>query len=253
VLAGAGFILLPVSGSPVKHLGVGLMLATFPFTIYNPLSSPFWPHRTVVFFAVAAAILAGVTAQHAAEGWAVLTRRLPSVRSLRAVSLVRASRAPLLATLLVATTVSAAILVETPEPYPGGWYRYFNQQEFDVLRGVARLANEQPGALVVTGSWQSQLVIAAFTEDVRRVWFKQDFFEAGSDRDGFLTGQQARPALYVVVDRYLYQEAQNEDIRFLEDKSDPTRQWVLVARCCEGLASDLPRLLVYKLQTGSSG
>jgi hypothetical protein len=241
-LAGAAFVLLPVAGGPAAHAGVALLLATYPFTIYNPLDSPFWPHRTAVFLGLAAAMLSGVMARRLADAWPRLAHGL-SAPSPRSRSLARAGGAPLLATLLVASTVGASIVAETPEPYPGGWYRYYNAEEFATLRHVADRAQKDPGLLVVAGSWQGQLVVSAFTDNASRVWFKEEFFQAGFGHEGFVAeSHREGRAVLVVLDRYLAEDVARPDTGFLQQSP-----WHVAETCCTGHAADTPRIVVYEL------
>lgn len=226
-LATVALLALPLAGGPAAHAAAGLFLATFPFAIHNPLDSPYWPHRTVVFVGFAAALLGGVAARRLADlPSAVALRRAWARAGPGGAPVRRHARAPPWAAALVAvpalvvgSAVGAGVLAATPEPYEGGWYRYYSACEFAEMRGLAERLNRDPGAMVITGSWQSQLVLAAFTDDGSRVWFKSDFFHG--DHDPGLVGHRAAQgkATYVVVDRWIVQETPGADWSFLDGPS----------------------------------
>jgi hypothetical protein len=214
VLAMGAFLLLPLAGSPVAHIAAALMAATLPFTLYNPLDSAYWPHRTVVYLGLALAILAGVAVDRLARDAAprILQVGTPEGSPGRpgrhggAPSLWPQPRGarPFGAVALVAVVLAGGIAAGTPAPYQGGWYRYYDLCEFEAMQHVADLANASPDILVVTGSWQSKLIIAAFTDQAERVWYKRDLFQNTTEQANFTTWIGQYHALgYVVLDRYL--------------------------------------------------
>jgi hypothetical protein len=265
ILAVIGLLVLPLAGSPAAHVGAALFLATFPFAIHNPLDSPYWPHRTVVFLGVGVAILTGVAVQRFVEAWrpgvAGVWARIHRHRGANGSGSARprsvaqsagiATMAVVMPTLLVGTAYAGVMLAETPAPYQGGWYRLYPECEFQNLRVLGEHATEDPKALVITGSWQSQLVVSAFTDGVHRVWFKKELFTQTFDRQGWVGVMQKelrsgmRSHVYVVVDRHLPQEVDRADWTFLE--ADP---WVLVKQDCLGQGVMRAKFSLYELRSG---
>jgi hypothetical protein len=83
---------------------------------------------------------------------------------------------------------------------------------------------------VVTGSWESQLVVAAFTDNAGRVWFKEELFTAKYDHAAFARQRVVAPGpTYVVVDRWLPAEVNNATWSFLDG-----RPWVKLQEACPG-------------------
>lgn len=251
-LAAVGFILVPLVGGPAAHAAAALFLITFPFAVHNPLESPFWPHRTVVFMAFGASLLAGVAAQRVAEVpvWAALAARWRRGAAERPRSLAdrpgATSLAAVVPALVVALAVGGLVLAETPEPYAGGWYRYYSACEFDALREVAALTDAQVGALAITGSWQAQLHISAFLTDADQVWFKKDFFTRHEDQTGLMRGRlNAGGPTFVVVDRWLPQETPRADLSFLQQAP-----WEPIRTECPGADASAPKVQVYQLSPG---
>lgn len=256
-LAVLALLVLPVAGGPVAHAGAALFLVTYPLTIHNPLDSPYWPHRTVVFAGLAAAILVGVAAQRIVDAWRARENLswpswLPARGRARSLTETRSgvSANPLVLAvpaLLVGVVVGAALVTGTPGPYNDGdgWDRYYNQCEFDNLRAVAALSHEDPKTLILTGSWQSKLVISAFALQGDRVWYKSEFFRPSYDYDRFYGHLEAAgDHAYLVVDRYLPQEEPDADLGFLD--SPP---WELVKRDCRGQGEMPDKFSLYKVRS----
>jgi hypothetical protein len=227
LLAFAALAMLPFVTSPAANVGAGLFAATYPFVIYNPLHSPFWPHRTAVFLGLGLVILTGVAAGAIAHGIAVAWNALLARRARRKAK-DGAAPAPhlppagsylalFLAVLAVPAVVGGAVYTGTPDGYEGGWYRMYPACEMDALREVAKAADADPAAIVMTGSWEAKLVVASLSSDASRVWYTQGFFTSPGTRDK-LEGQFANhghPVL-VVVDRYLKTETPSADTSFLD-------------------------------------
>jgi hypothetical protein len=254
-LAVLGLLMVPFAGSPALLTGAGLFLTAYPFTIYNPLNSDFWPARTAVFLGVGAAILAGGAVARLAEAaglpaWVARTWRArrgaaarPTPRAGRTTALVATAMAVGVPALLVGSAYAGAVLATEPAPYPGGWYRYFNQCEFDGLRHVADLLNQDPKAVGIADSWEAELVIAAFTDNSGRVWYKQDLFQPGFDHGNFAAlRQRAVGGTYVVVDRYLTENVGSASDGFLHQAP-----WTLIDQRCPGQGELQNRLAVYQL------
>ncbi|HEV8361531.1 MAG TPA: hypothetical protein VGR28_13860, partial [Candidatus Thermoplasmatota archaeon] len=211
-LAAVGLVVLPFAGGPGAHLGAGLFLAAFPLVILNPLDSTFWPHRTVVYMGLGAALLAGVAVDRAARAAAAAAARRRSAADAAVLAPAgkaarRAGRrAQAAAVLAAALFMSGTLVAATPAPYPG-WYRYYEDCDFRALRTAADVANQHPQTIVLTGSWQSQLVVAAFVDDASRVWYKPEFFRPGYDVAGFSMwlARDHAPSL-ALLDRYAYED-----------------------------------------------
>lgn len=214
VLAVLGLAALPFRPSPGGHVGAALALGTMPFVVFDPFQSPFWSHRTAVYFAFGVALLVGVAIAAILQAAVAIANRMPvpagpagapagaplGAKPARSAG----TNAALVATGVLGMAVFAGgVLAATPDPYPG-WYRLYGECEFDGLREVAGIASENDrGAtttLVVTGTWQSKLVLAAIGEDAGRMWYKPEFFTwTQGERDKFVgdMAAQGRPMLIV--------------------------------------------------------
>ncbi len=259
LIAVAGLVALPFLRGPLAVLGAAFFLGTYPFVIFNVFHSDFWPHRTAVFLAVALVVLAGVAAWGAelAVRWTLETIARRRARSrparehapthaggrtvahrvqtadlqprLRHAMGAQASSSWvfLLPFLLIALPLTGALSTGTPEPYDG-WYRLYDDCDHKVLEDVAAFANMDEEAIVITGSWQSKTVIAAFTDDSARVWFAGHFYLDEAGRDGLLEWPRHNPfPLYVVVDHYTMDEFGVENLSFLK-----TPEWRPVTWGC---------------------
>jgi hypothetical protein len=211
-LAAAGWTLLPFARSPAAHVGGALAAATYPFVIYNPFDSPYWSHRTVVYFAVGAVILAGVAVALAARLAAAVVVWLS--RNFRDADFLGRPGVVAVAAILVGISFTGGVVAATPQPYEGGWYRLFSECDFAKLEAVADNATEQPEAIVITGDWQSKLVISALADDASRIWYSATFFTDQGERDGIIRWlSDAERPLIVVVDQYL---PKSTDVGYLE-------------------------------------
>jgi hypothetical protein len=253
LLAGLALVLLPVAGGPAAHAGAALFLATYPFVIYNPLNSAFWPSRTIVLLGAGTALLVGVAGQRLADTWGLaeaLRRRWTAGARSRPRSVVETRRVSLAAfvlpALLVGSTLGTAVLAGTPEPYETGWYRYFNACEFSTLRSVAYRANADPQAVVITGDWEGKLVVAAFAENEARIWYKQEEFGPSFDHatEDALAARGGH-TLYFVVDRYLADGDPHASAAFLQQ---PPYQ--LVTQACPSQGGQ-DRIAVYEYAAGA--
>jgi hypothetical protein len=143
--------------------------------------------------------------------------------------------------LLVASAFTGVVLAGTPAPYEGGWYRYFDECEFRGLQEVAAMANAEPRALVVTGSWQSQLVVGAFTDGAGRVWYKKEVFSPTYHHDNFvITRRLEGRTTFMVVDKHLPSESPGADWSFLD-----RAPWERVLQQCPGQGAMALKLTVY--------
>lgn len=227
-LAALAFVALPFIASPTSHLGAAVALATYPFVIYNPLGSEFWPHRTAVFLGIGLVLLAGIAAGAAVRGTARLVQSRP-MSQLVARNRVAPVFALSLPVLLVATTLGGGVFAGTPLGYDG-WYRLYPECDMDALRDIGERVQEEPEAIVVAGDWQAKLVIASLTTDAERIWYKPEFFMDADLREEevFHANREGRP-MYVVVDRHLRAENPQADTGFLHESP-----WVEAENWCSG-------------------
>jgi hypothetical protein len=228
-LSALAFVLLPFVRSPAALTGAAIAASTLPFVVFNPLDSPFWPHRTAVYLGLALVILTGVAAgflvRAAAHAFEEARRRTPQRTAWAA------SSRPAMAVLpafLVLVFIGGSVYAATPETYEDGWYRLYTPCEHDGLRAVAEAASPEPAAVVITGDWQAKVVIAALTEDASRVWYKPDFYTSAEARDPFVAHMRNQSIpLYVVVDHHMRPELPEAETDFL--RSDP---WVPLGDWC---------------------
>ncbi|HUR61785.1 MAG TPA: hypothetical protein VM286_05410 [Candidatus Thermoplasmatota archaeon] len=249
VLAFAMLVALPFLPSPAAYAGAGIFAATYPYVIYNPLHSPFWPHRTAVFMGIGLVILVGAfagAAAHAVAGaWShFIERRARKTvpNGTPAVAPGRGSHAlMLMAVLAVPAFIGGTVYHETPDGYSGGWYRLYPECEMDALKEVAAKLDADPDAMVMTGDWQAKLVIAAFSSDASRVAYKQTFFTIQkSHEDTVAQMQHNGRTLLVVVDRYLTTETPDADTGFLQSEPfHPLGAW------CSGGGTGQVRISAY--------
>jgi hypothetical protein len=214
-LGAAGFVLIPFAASPAAHMGGAVALTTYPFVIYNPLHSPFWSHRTAVYLGIGLVILCGVAARTLAYGATQLffyTRAWIDRRQHRPATAARPLYAALIA-LLVAGAMAQSVYAYSPPPRQN-WYRLYDACQFDALQNVSATADLEPDAIVVTGAWQSKLVIAALADNASRVWFKNDFF-TDPEKANRLPFEMQAP-FYAVVDPELKKSTPSADTEFLQ-------------------------------------
>ncbi|MHB1262097.1 MAG: hypothetical protein ACYC2H_10330 [Thermoplasmatota archaeon] len=223
ILGGLGLVLLPFRPSPGGHVGGALALATFPFVVFNPFDSPFWSHRTAVYFGVGLALLVGVAVVAMVQGALALARRLPTGPAAAPAwpgsAPAPARVAPLVAVsgMFVLICMAGGVFAATPAQYEGGWYRLYPECEFAGLQEIGASADANPDLLVVSGTWQSKLVLSGLADDSLRFWYKPDFFTSSSERDNVIQmlEQEGQPIL-VVVDSLLASEHPEIDASFLE-------------------------------------
>jgi hypothetical protein len=234
VIGALGLAALPFRPTPAAHFGAALALGTLPFVVFDPFDSPFWSHRTAVYFVLGLAILCGVAFSAAVQGALAASRRLATpAAGGKAAQRSPGTMAALAATgILVLLAVAGGAYAATPEPYKGGWYRLYEECEFGALRETAELADEEPRLLLISATWQSKLVMSALADDASRMWYKPDFFTSAAERDDVIEmlESEGRP-LVVVVDPLVAQEHPEIDASFLD--SDP---WTPVDQWCGGSA-----------------
>ncbi|HVL87019.1 MAG TPA: DUF6541 family protein [Candidatus Thermoplasmatota archaeon] len=243
-LAVAALVLLPFVAGPAAHAGAALFAATFPFVLHNPLDSEFWPHRTVVFLGLAVALLAGVAAAGAARGVVAAARayaaRAPD-RRVRA----RALAAGAVPALLVTAAAGGAVYAGTPDPYDG-WYRLYHPCEYDALVELSTSLLAHPRAVVIVGSWQARLVVAAFAPESHRIWLKPGFYQSEEAREGDVLhfSRNAYP-LAVVWEKYAAIETPGADPSFAEEAP-----WQPAGAWCEGQGIAGPRVKAWAMRPG---
>lgn len=250
VLAALALVALPFLASPIANLGAALAAVTLPFMLFNPLHSEFLPHRTAIFLGVALALLCGVAAAGLARFatwlWHATSAKLAAPRISAPPASTHARKWLVAApAVLVAALLSGSIYTGTPDSYAGGWYRLYNGCELDALREVAAQADADPDLVVITGSWQSKLVLAALTDDASRVWFKGDLYTSQDTRDTFV-GQMAKDGrpLLVVVERHLGEETPDADLGFVREAP-----WQPAGAWCANQGVPQPRVLAYSTGT----
>lgn len=245
ILAAGGFVALPFVRGPLSYLATSLAGSTYLFVIYNPLQSPFWSHRTAVYFGIGAALLAGVAAAGVARA---IARMLIAREATRKASPRGASAlgwmVPM-ASVAVALSFGVTVLGASPVSYEGGWYRLYSDCEMEAFQGLADFAAEDANAVIVTGSWQPKLVLAALTPDASRVWAKESFFLSEDDRYQDLAHWKKTGAqVFVVVDTYARANFDTSERSFLN--ADPWKPWV---SACQGSGGfDAPQLTVHTLR-----
>lgn len=237
LMAALAFVALPFVASPAAHMGAAVVAATYPFVLYNPFQSSFLPHRTAVYLGVGLVLLTGVAAGAVARvaARALQDRRRTSteVPGLRARPVMAAMPALLVVGLL------GGVYVGTPGTY--SWYRLFRACEFETLQEVSSTGDTAPSALIVTGDWQSKVVLAALTDNASRVWFKLDFFTSKSAREGVMafTASQDRP-IVAVVDGYLKAAAPRANMSFFQ-----APPWQPLVTSCNVAGTSHPSILAY--------
>ncbi len=229
ILAAAAFafVALPFLPNRAAHTGAALCAATYPFVIYNPLSSPFWPHRTAVFLGIGLVLLLGVAAA-ALVGWARQALKALGPVS-RGLPMRRTAVVMVVPALVIASLMGGAVYAGTPDGYEAGWYRLYEPCEFEGFEQIADRLDGEPGAFVVTGSWQSRLVLGSITEDASRVQAPHQFVTNEHARDrstGYILGEYDR--LYMVVDRHLSDLHPTADMSFVEEAT-----WQELGQWCD--------------------
>lgn len=242
LMAAFALVVLPFIPSPAAHMGAAIFAATYPFVIYNPFDSPFWSHRTAVYLGVGIVILTGVAAGALARAaaHAIVTRRLALLAAPR--QRARAAFA-VLAGLLVAGSLGGTVYAATSTEEQTSWYRLYSACELDGLREVARAADADPSALIVTGTWQPKLVLAALTTDASRVWFKADFFSSPQERNQTMADKSR--AVFVLVDDYLAAQSPKPDPSFLWQPP-----WTEFGRWCNAPEAASPTVFAYRAGAG---
>jgi len=241
VLAAAGAVLIPFWRSPAAHAGAALAAVTYPFAIHNPFHSPFWPHRTVVFLAIGLAILAGAAAGMATKA-AAAAWNARVARSLKAPHGARPMLAGAGLSLALVVTLGGTVYAATPEEYPEGWYRLYPECEFDALRSTGEAAG--PNTIIITGTWQAKLVIAAFAGDAKTVWYSQTYYLSEAERDRTTAGLlKDGYEVIVVVDRHMVVADEPMDTSFLGADAYSVR-----GAYCSGMGITSPRLVTYQAE-----
>lgn len=209
--AGLGLVALPYIRGPATHVGASLVAATYPFVIYNPFSSPFWPHRTAVYLAIGMILIGAVVVARLVQ-W--ISRRLPE---LTPDGIWHQGASLSLVPLLLIGLSLGGVWAATPDAGDHRWYRLFKPCEMETLETVAEEASQDPETIVVTGDWRPKLVTAALAGNASRVWFTASFYEDGDERQsmvGYLDDRQA--PYHVVVDQHTRKNT-DANLSFLDD------------------------------------
>lgn len=157
LLALAGLVAVTVRPSGIGVVGLAIVIVTLPLTAFDLFQSTFIPHRSVAYLAIGVAFLAGAAA---AEVGSLL------------------ARAPLRALRVAAPAVALLVLVAATVPVAQGsyrWYRHYTPEEFGVVAGAKERLDADPGAVVVVGAWQPNLVLRAIADETRVVWGPRAF------------------------------------------------------------------------------
>lgn len=239
-LSAAGFVALPFLRSPAGHAGAAVATVTYPFVIYAPFTDPNWPHRTAVFMGVGLVLLAGTAAGAAIRMVHALPHRVAARKDRTAGA--RRVVVGTTAALLLSTTLIGTVYAATPDDYEGGWYRLYHDCEFDALRALAESVG--PDDIIVTGSWEAKLVVAAFAPNGGNVWFHYNYYTQEGLRINKLypIAYQGREVI-VVADRHLDLNSRDPVTGFLQ--ADP---WVPIGAWCAGMGLQEPRLSAYRLE-----
>ncbi len=239
-LAVFAVVMLPFIPSRLAHLGVALFAATYPFVIFNPLNSPFWSHRTVVFLAVGLMILSGLAAA-AIVRWTTraISRHDDAATSGRSRSLRPAFAVA--AAFLVLFASAGTVYAATPNGYAGGWYRLYPTCEFQGLQEVGSMADAAPETVVILGAEEPKMVLAGLADDASRIWYAPEFFADNESREDTMQAWAKKGTpIVVVIDRFAVAELP-EHTGFVEGP-----EWELIGSWCAGQATGTPRLLAYQ-------
>lgn len=174
-------------------IGLSLALVAFPLTAVNVFQSAYLPHRTVAYLAIAVALLGG--------GLAALVERAVASARLKGFALKRALPPAALGAAVVVALAGAAFAPASARPEP--WYRYYEEAEYEGFRDAAGLLSAQANAVVLSGDWRPNMMLKAFTPDLSRVWYSEEyFFEDGARHDWNKRAAENGYTLYVVLERY---------------------------------------------------
>jgi hypothetical protein len=246
-LAALAFVLLPFMAGRLAYLAGAIATATYPLVMYNPLGSPYWPHRTAVYHGMGLVLLVGVAGGHFAR-WARVAweDHVPKPSPVQGVL-----ERPVVAiapVLLVAGSLGGAVFAGTPSHYADGWYRLYEPCEMEAMHDVSEVAEQDPDAVVVGGDWRPAIVLSAVTENPDRVWYKETFWVGERERkDAMTLAREEGQPLYVVEDRHLRNEHPDADASFLESED-----WRVVDSWCSEEISPRHRVVLHEL-TGVQG
>lgn len=229
LLAAIGLAVVPFRSNPLANAAASLAIATFPLVVFNPMDSPFWPHRTAVFLGIGLILLAGVAVQALGAAATLAARhiRWPSASprpSNRAFALTA------FAAILVPAALAGTVYGATPDGYEGGWYRLYRPCEQDAFKAIAAQADLEPKMIVVTGSWQGKVVLGALASDTSRIWMSTGFYTDASVRQRIIDEQAPRHPILVVLERILLSDHPDANTSFLRGDD-----WIPMGAWCAGV------------------
>jgi hypothetical protein len=230
LLAAAGFVALPFLRSPLAVVGAALAAATYPFVVFNPLHSAFWPHRTAVYLALAIVLLAASVVPGAVRALWALQDRAPPHAAARPGGDASPGPLAMAPAILLVAGLGVGLVAATPLTHPP-WYRLYEPCAFAALQAIANQTADRPAALVVTGTWQSKLVIAALAPNATRVWYKPEFFTSPRDRDALVAFERAQHRPLLAVADPLLNTTRGADASFLQ-----AAPWTPLGSWCAGTA-----------------
>lgn len=216
-LAAFAFVALPFLADRLAYLGASLAMVTYPAVIYNPLNSPFWPHRTAVYLGLGLVILAGVAGGALARwGRGLWHERVARPRPEG--HLLSRPTVAIAPALIVAVSLGGTMFTATPTGYADGWYRLYEPCEMDAMEQISEKLEADPSATLVSADWRPAVVLSAITEDSSRVWAKEDFFSEERERKDLVAVMESKGQnLYVLEERYLRSDSPGLDGSFLQD------------------------------------
>lgn len=224
VLAAMGVVLLPFVRGPASYFGASMILVTYPFTIYNPFDSPFWSHRTAIYFGVGAVIMAGVAAaaigRLVAQNVELQLANNARYRNSKTVPVYAA-----LAMLLIASCMGGIVVASAPSSNHTSWYRLYSECEMESFQ---RLADDVEGtnAIVIMGTWQALLVFNALADPSATIWFKGGFYSEQRHRDDAVkTAREGGRPVLVIWDRHLTKEIPHQNAGLILE-ADPWEKYV---------------------------